>query len=87
MYNREEADTRAILFWHTYMGDKTMSIRLGRASVIQDLEIDIPRSFNFHGTLSVESRALTATWLRGASFQSRVYEQLYVVFHYMAHDY
>ena len=56
-----------------------MSIRLGRASVIQDLEIDIPRSFNFHGTLSVESCALTATWLRGASFQSRVYEQLYVL--------
>ncbi|RFN43655.1 hypothetical protein FIE12Z_12121 [Fusarium flagelliforme] len=75
-YDSEDADTRAILFWHTYMGDKAMSIRLGRASVIQDLEIDIPRSFNFHGTLSVESRALTATWLRLASFQSRVYEQL-----------
>ncbi|KAG5766964.1 hypothetical protein H9Q72_004974 [Fusarium xylarioides] len=76
MHSPEEADTRAILFWHTYMADKAMSIRLGRASVIQDLEIDIPRSFNFHGNLSMEIRALTATWLRGATFQSRVYEQL-----------
>jgi hypothetical protein len=76
MDSSEEVDTRAILFWHIYITDKAMSIRLGRASVIQDLEIDIPRSLNFHGNLSLEIRALTATWLRGASFQSRVYEQL-----------
>jgi hypothetical protein len=65
------------LFWYIYTTDKALGIRLGRAPVIQDWDIDIPRTFNFEGILSLETKAIATMWLKAATLQGRVYEQLY----------
>jgi hypothetical protein len=74
--NPEEASIRAILFWYVYTTDKALAIRLGRAPLIQDWEIDIPRTFHFEGILSLETKAVAAMWLSAATLQGQVYEQL-----------
>ncbi|KAF5232807.1 hypothetical protein FAUST_8533 [Fusarium austroamericanum] len=75
--NPEEASIRAVLFWYVYTTDKALAIRLGRAPLIQDWEIDIPRTFYFEGILSLETKAVAATWLSAATLQGQVYEQLF----------
>ncbi|KAM0547862.1 hypothetical protein ACHAPJ_010209 [Fusarium lateritium] len=75
--NPEDASIKAILFWYIYTTDKALAIRLGRAPVIQDWEIDIPRTFNFEGILSLETKAVASMWLSAATLQGQVYEQLF----------
>ncbi|RFN46691.1 hypothetical protein FIE12Z_9067 [Fusarium flagelliforme] len=77
MRNPEEAGIRAILFWYIYTTDKALAIRLGRAPLIQDWEIDIPRTFHFEGILSIETKAVASMWLSAATLQGQVYEQLF----------
>ncbi|RKK89256.1 hypothetical protein BFJ70_g17853 [Fusarium oxysporum] len=74
--NPKDAGIKAILFWYTYTTDKALAIRLGRAPVIQDWEIDIPRTFNFEGILSLETKAVATMWRSTATLQGQVYEQL-----------
>ncbi|KAG5655957.1 hypothetical protein KAF25_001527 [Fusarium avenaceum] len=75
--NPEEAGIKSILFWYTYTTDKALAIRLGRAPIIQDWEIDIPRTFSFEGILSLETKAVATMWLSAATLQGQVYEQLF----------
>ncbi|KAH7236370.1 hypothetical protein BKA59DRAFT_496605 [Fusarium tricinctum] len=75
--NPEEAGIKSILFWYTYTTDKALAIRLGRAPIIQDWEIDIPRTFDFEGILSLETKAVASMWLSAATLQGQVYEQLF----------
>ncbi|KAM6535772.1 hypothetical protein FALCPG4_005312 [Fusarium falciforme] len=73
----EGSSVKGILFWYIYTTDKALGIRLGRAPVIQDWDIDIPRTFNFEGILSLETKAIATMWLKAATLQGRVYEQLF----------
>ncbi|KAM0331735.1 hypothetical protein ACHAPQ_006034 [Fusarium lateritium] len=75
--NPEEAGIKSILFWYIYTTDKALAIRLGRAPIIQDWEIDIPRTFSFEGILSLETKAVASMWLSAATLQGQVYEQLF----------
>ncbi|CAJ0544667.1 Ff.00g037310.m01.CDS01 [Fusarium sp. VM40] len=75
--NPEEAGIKSILFWYIYTTDKALAIRLGRAPIIQDWEIDIPRTFSFEGILSLETKAVATMWLSAATLQGQVYEQLF----------
>jgi hypothetical protein len=38
----EDRNCKIHVFWMIYMFDKTMSLRLGRASIIQDFDIELP---------------------------------------------
>lgn len=65
-----------ILFWQVYTWDKGLGLRLGRASVIQDCDISIPRHFDFTGFMHLEESAVPKTWLQTSALQGRIYEQL-----------
>ncbi|KAH6871432.1 hypothetical protein B0T10DRAFT_541511 [Thelonectria olida] len=67
---------RQFLFWCVYMIDKGLSLRLGRSSVIRDLEIKVP----YPATESEVQNPLMdyfRTWVMVATVQGKTYEQLY----------
>ncbi|EFQ26850.1 fungal specific transcription factor domain-containing protein [Colletotrichum graminicola M1.001] len=69
-------DIKTLLFWHVYMLDKTLSLRTGRASVIQDWDITLPRRVD--NTMVADPwGAIITTWIKQAEIAHRVYEQLY----------
>ncbi|KAH6884074.1 hypothetical protein B0T10DRAFT_531324 [Thelonectria olida] len=68
---------RSGLFWYIYTTDRALALRLGRAPVIQDWDIDIPRSFSFDGIMSTETTGIALMWLNSATLQGQIYEQLY----------
>ncbi|KZL66005.1 fungal specific transcription factor domain-containing protein [Colletotrichum tofieldiae] len=69
-------DIKALLFWHVYMLDKTLSLRTGRASVIQDWDVTLPRRVD--NTMVADPwGAIITTWIKQSEIEHRVYEQLY----------
>lgn len=70
------AKLKRILFWHVYTLDKGLGLRLGRAPVIHECDIDIPRVFEFDGLGHNESSAVPTLWIKMSYLQSRIYEQL-----------
>lgn len=68
-------DIKTLLFWHVYMLDKTLSLRTGRASVIQDWDVTLPRRVD--NTMVADPWGVViTTWIKQAEIQHRVYEQL-----------
>ncbi|OHX01015.1 fungal specific transcription factor domain-containing protein, partial [Colletotrichum incanum] len=71
-------DIKALLFWHVYMLDKTLSLRTGRASVIQDWDVTLPRRVD--NTMVADPwGAIITTWIKQSEIQHRVYEQLAIM--------
>lgn len=66
---------KRILFWHVYTLDKGLGLRLGRAPVINECDIDIPRVFEFD-SWGLESCTIPTLWVKISHLQSRIYEQL-----------
>lgn len=72
---QKKAD-KSILFWCTYMLDKGLSLRLGRASILQDYDISLPH-------IAPEAKAaypgteVMTLWIKHAQIQGRIYERLY----------
>jgi hypothetical protein len=67
---------KALLFWSTYMLDKGLSLRLGRASVLQDYDISIPTVLEkTHG--AQPSQAILSLWIKHAEVQGKIYQRLY----------
>ncbi|KAL2183603.1 hypothetical protein L209DRAFT_759267 [Thermothelomyces heterothallicus CBS 203.75] len=74
------ADTaaKAVLFWSAYLLDKALSIRSGRAPVIQDYDITVRRGLGDGIDLPDTSwRVVLNQWISYADFLGRAYEQLY----------
>lgn len=71
------AKLKRILFWHVYTLDKGLGLRLGRAPVIHECDIDIPRVFEFDGLGHDDSSTIPTLWIKMSYLQSRIYEQLY----------
>ncbi|KAL6900133.1 hypothetical protein GGI43DRAFT_58953 [Trichoderma evansii] len=71
------ARQKKIVFWHVYTLDKGLGLRLGRASVIAECDIDIPREFEINGFDQATSTTFPTLWVKISSLQSRIYEQLY----------
>lgn len=69
---------RSGLFWYIYTTDRALALRLGRAPVIQDWDIDIPRTFSFEGIMGTETTGVALMWLKSATLQGQIYEQLSV---------
>ncbi|KAI6378490.1 hypothetical protein MCOR25_002193 [Pyricularia grisea] len=67
---------RQVLFLFAYTLDKGLALRLGRASVIRDEEVTVPRQL---GRLSEydEYRDTINMWTRHAHVQGRIYSDLY----------
>lgn len=67
---------KSLLFWCTYMLDKGLSLRLGRASILQDYDISLPH-------IAPEAKAaypgteVMTLWIKHAQIQGRIYERLY----------
>ncbi|KAI8653276.1 Zn(2)-C6 fungal-type domain-containing protein [Fusarium keratoplasticum] len=68
---------KGILFWQVYSWDRGLSLRMGRASVINDGDITIPRQFDFSGFPLLEKPATLKFWLERATLQGQIYIQLY----------
>ncbi|KAI1379263.1 fungal-specific transcription factor domain-containing protein [Hypoxylon crocopeplum] len=67
---------KSLLFWCAYMLDKGLSLRLGRASILQDFDISLPH-------IAPEAKAaypgteVMTLWTKHAQIQGRIYERLY----------
>ncbi|KAF4441897.1 hypothetical protein F53441_11857 [Fusarium austroafricanum] len=71
-----EAQRKQFLFWNAYFIDKSLSLRLGRASTIQDWDVTVP----LPTTTPVNSTPLSAfisLWVATARCQGHIYELLY----------
>ena len=72
----EDKKRKCLLFWLVYTHDKIISLRLGRASTIQDYDIDLPISTM--GEYGVPPLGLVMQyWLEVTRIQGQVYELLY----------
>lgn len=67
---------KALLFWSTYMLDKGLSLRLGRASILQDYDISVPSVLP--ATYGEQpSQAILSLWIKHAEVQGKIYQRLY----------
>ncbi|KAI0599505.1 hypothetical protein F4775DRAFT_600063 [Biscogniauxia sp. FL1348] len=69
---------KALLFWCTYMLDKALSLRLGRAAVLQDYDISLPARVAVPGMRAAYPGAqVLGLWIQHARVLGRIYERLY----------
>lgn len=67
---------KLFLFWSVYFLDKSLSLRIGRASTILDCEITLPRpSVNSFSHAPV--MAYFPLWIESARCQGNIYAMLY----------
>lgn len=67
---------KALLFWCTYMLDKALSLRLGRASVLQDYDISLPH-VTPDAKAAYPGKEVMTLWIQNARVLGRIYERLY----------
>jgi hypothetical protein len=74
----EERNSKVHLFWMIYMFDKQLSLRLGRASVIQDWDMSLPL-INAGPTppQALGASQMMAYWIKVAKVQGQTYEKLF----------
>lgn len=68
-------DARAVLFWHVYTLERGLSLRLGRACVMQDWDITIPRAVDYTAFPGPWSGVLNS-WIKLGDIQAKAYELL-----------
>ncbi|KAF2870538.1 fungal-specific transcription factor domain-containing protein [Massariosphaeria phaeospora] len=81
----EDRSAKLHAFWFIYMQDKTLSLRLGRASSMPDWDISLPflnplqNSFMRPGPSSTTPKGteMLIYWLKLAQIQGKIYETLY----------
>src|SRR5690242_17999177 len=75
----EERNSKIHLFWLIYMFDKQLSLRLGRASVIQDWDISLPlmTSTPSPAAMTLGATQMLAYWIKIAKVQGQTYEKLF----------
>jgi hypothetical protein len=77
------AEKKQTLFWFAFMLDKSLALRFGRPSILQDYDIALPTSepgaTNVHGTLAAsgEWSEVFELWIRHAEIQGQTYQHLY----------
>ncbi|KAI0019874.1 hypothetical protein F4780DRAFT_792412 [Xylariomycetidae sp. FL0641] len=73
---------KSLLFWCTYMLDKALALRLGRAANLQDYDISLPAAAvvpdaGARGAPAYPGREVMALWIGHARALGRIYERLY----------
>ncbi|KAK4164052.1 putative transcriptional regulatory protein [Cladorrhinum sp. PSN259] len=72
----ESRSYKQYLFWGMYIVDKSLSLRLGRSSTIQDYDVTLPYpSYDDPGTTGLTS--CFVLWCMAAKVQGQIYELLY----------
>ncbi|KAK0707183.1 hypothetical protein B0T21DRAFT_387652 [Apiosordaria backusii] len=73
-----DSEHKAMFFWTTYLFDRALSLRAGRAPVIQDWDVTVPRMI---GPQVKEVNPLwkisQAQWISWSEFMGRTYKELY----------
>ncbi|KAL2269284.1 hypothetical protein VTJ83DRAFT_1468 [Remersonia thermophila] len=74
-----EDESKVILFWSVYLLDKALSVRSGRAPVIQDYDVTAPRRLSPARSDLADTAwsVVLHQWISYADFLGRAYEQLY----------
>lgn len=70
------SDKKAILFWFSYMLDRGLALRLGRAPTIQDFDVTLPRVIGQVNAPDMWKEVLRL-WIAHADIQGQIYERLY----------
>ncbi|KAJ4255400.1 hypothetical protein NW762_009395 [Fusarium torreyae] len=71
-----EAQRKQFLFWNVYFIDKSLSLRLGRASTIQDWDVTVPLP-PANPINATPLSAFISLWVATARCQGQIYELLY----------
>jgi hypothetical protein len=74
--SHEKRGRKMLLFWYTYVYEKSLSLRFGRASSLPDFDITIPSSLDIIQAPE-PFRDMIYCYIRHARVQGRVYELLY----------
>jgi hypothetical protein len=67
---------RQFLFWVVYTFDKSLSLRLGRSSTIQDYDVTVPEPRN-DGLRQSPILSFFGLWVTESRIQGQIYELLY----------
>ncbi|KZL78373.1 fungal specific transcription factor domain-containing protein, partial [Colletotrichum incanum] len=69
-------DMKTLLFWHVFALEKTLALRVGRASLIRDCDINLPKDV---GSLSLPKLwdTMVPFWIANASIHGKLYDLLY----------
>lgn len=73
-----DQDSKIVLFWFSYILDRALSLRFGRAAIIHDCDITAPRRIS--DTVKVPNivwKMVLDQWIAYAEFQGLAYKQLY----------
>lgn len=75
----EDKYAKIHIFWFIYIMDKSLSLRLGRPSMIQDWDISLPDTFFELSPCASFSAGigLQRYWIELARLQGQTYEQLF----------
>ncbi|KAM5383562.1 hypothetical protein ACJZ2D_002011 [Fusarium nematophilum] len=71
-----DVQRKQFLFWNVYFIDKSLSLRLGRASTIPDWDITVPLP-SMDPVNATPLAAFVSLWITTARVQGQIYEQLY----------
>ena len=74
--SEETIQYKSFLLWSVYYLDKSLSLRLGRASTIPDSDITIPRP-STGSRNNAPVMAYFPLWIESARCQGSIYEMLY----------
>lgn len=70
-------DKKAILFWFSYMLDRGLALRLGRAPIIQDFDVTLPRVIGRQVNATDMWKEVLRLWIAHSDIQGQIYEKLY----------
>lgn len=74
----EEKHAKIYIFWMIYMLDKTLSLRLGRSSILQDWDISLPFVYeSMHDKSVYRQTHMLSYWVKVARIQGLTYEKLF----------
>jgi hypothetical protein len=72
-----QKNRKMMVFWFLYIIDKGLSLRLGRASNMQDYDIDMPLPGPQFTPVTGKFSSMFQRWVGEARIQGLVYEKLY----------
>lgn len=74
----QDPDDKIRMFWIIYMFDKKLSLRLGRASIMQDWDVSLTLIPNFEGPMYIpKGGEMLSYWIKVARVQGLTYEKLF----------
>lgn len=72
-----DAERQSRLFWHVYMSEASLTLRLGRAAIIQDYDVDVPPAKPPRAEGYLAWTVSFELFLDFARLQAQIYSALY----------